>query len=449
MAGQSSLTTSRLAALSLSPSRIAQLGVKQDARGSITSEDENAGSTRERKRTGKDGEGEVIEAELEGRKGKQEGLTVRPDLSRRSSTLESLSDEEDDDGGVAEGYGVEQEEGKTERENGEERKAYDLAGIPIIRTDPPPDSSPSPSNTSPPRPVIIVAPTAHAGSSRDRSPPPSYEHAILPSALEQSSSPPTSNGQSKRPMSATARGKQRDDGNAVGHGHDSAREDERPARRGGDVMLELLPNSDTDEEDVFSRGQTQASPSTASNTVREPAHEVPHSPPKRSPGTPAIFLPALGQPSSARRKHRPILAKSSRTRSSYTGPVEMIDRSGEGWADSLVDDDYESDNLTSSTGYDVSSSHESLPRRPNLVSSTSSFIRSLPSPSSGAFTQDVRILGWKIVGGRTGRMSSRGGTGQAGEVETGDEHAHVEDPQKPRMGAYVGRSHQVLRPMLY
>jgi hypothetical protein len=439
MAGQSSLTTSRLAALSLSPSRIAQLGVKHDAREGFSSGDENAASTREGKRTSKAGESAVSRKKGEEEGGKNEGLTVRPDLSRRSSTLESLSDGSDDDGEVAEGSAAKQEDGKEEGRSDEERSIGQ--GIPIIRTEPPEDSlseSSSP-KTSSYKPVISS--DARPGPSRDRSPPPSYEHAILPSTLQQSSSPPSPN--TRRSLSATARGKQRDVGDAVRQGYDSGRESGTSGHgRGserGEAMLELLPNSETDEEDVFSHRQIQPSRNTNPISTRNPAPDLHQTASTNSPKTPVIFLPSLGQPSSARRKHRPLLAKSSRTRSSYTGPVEMIDRSGEGWADSLVDDESGSD-MAASTGYDLASDQESIPTRPTLASSTSSFIRSLPSPSSGAFTQDVRILGWKIVGGRTGRVSSRDVSGQVVDGDTEDGHVHVEDQQKPRMGAYVGKS---------
>jgi hypothetical protein len=447
MAGQSSLTTSRLAALSLSPSRIAQLGVKHEAREGLSSGDENGSSTREPKRTSKAGESVVSGRKGDEEGGKHEGLMARPDLSRRSSTLESLSDEgdDDDDDDVAEGRAAKQGEGNEEGRSDEERSIGQ--GIPTIRTEPPQGSSPesSPPKPSPPRPVITTAAQSDArpGPSRDRSPPPSYEHAILPSTLQQSSSPPSPGGQTRRPMSATARGKRRDVGEENRQGHDSGREGGTLAPRSGsergEPMLELLPNSDTDEEDVFARRQTQSSPNTTTIPPRNPAPHLPHTSSTQTPKTPAIFLPSLGQPSSTRRKHRPLLAKSSRTRSSYTGPVEMIDRSGEGWADSLVDDDSGSD-MAASTGYDLASDQESVPTRPTLASSTSSFIRSLPSPSSGAFTQDVRILGWKIVGGRTGRVSSRDVGGQVVDGETEDGHVHVEDQQKPRMGAYVGKS---------
>lgn len=439
MAGQSSLTTSRLAALSLSPSRIAQLGVKHDARESNGSGDENGSSTREGKRADNVAEGKVLRGERSEGKGKQERLSVRPELSRRSSTLESLSDEGDGDDEPVEGCAMQQEEAKAESVNEDEARLPGADGIPSIDTEPPQDLSPvlSSPNTAASRPCNNPVSTAQAGSSRDRSPPPSYEHAILPSALQQSSSASTSIGQNARPMSATARGKQRDDEDGIaGDSHDGVMENGRVGGRSGHAMLELLPNSDTDEEDVFSHTQTRTSTSTAAPSTRHPVHDAHQDPMNRSPRTPAIFLPSLGQPSSGRRKHRPLLAKSSRTRSSYTGPVEIIDRSGEGWADSLVEE-YDSD---SAAGYDVASSRESLPTRPNMVSSTSSFIRSLPSPSSGAFTQDVKILGWKIVGGRTGKMGSREMAGRAEDAETGEEHGHKEDQQKPRMGAYVGKS---------
>lgn len=443
MAGQSSLTTSRLAALSLSPSRIAQLGVKQDARES--SGDENTGSTREGKRSGRLGDSAVEHGERRQEEGKQEGLVARPDLPRRSSTLESLSDEGDDDGEVAKEYTVKQRDEEAKRRIEGEGNAGAASEIPIIRTEPPRDSSPesSPPKTSSAEPVINAAATqdSRPGPSRDRSPPPSYEHAILPSALQQSVSPPPPNAW--RPMSAAARGKQRDVGDEAWQGNDSGREGgtfvPRSRNERGEAMLELLPNSDTDEEDMFSHRQTQPTPNTTSIPTRNPAPDSPHTSSTNSAKVPAIFLPSLGQPSSARRKHRPLLAKSSRTRSSYTGPVEMIDRSGEGWADSLVDEESGSD-MAASTGYDLSPDQESPPTRPNLASSTSSFIRSLPSPSSGAFTQDVRILGWKIVGGRAGRLTSRDMVGPVGDVDTEDGHVHVEDQQKPRMGAYVGKS---------
>ncbi|GHJ84078.1 hypothetical protein NliqN6_0480 [Naganishia liquefaciens] len=444
MAAQSSLTTSRLAALSLSPSRIAQLGVKHDARESHSSGDENVSSSREGKNARKAAEGDVVGGEHGKHEAKQEGLSVRPDLSRRSSTLESLSDEGDDDSGQLQGCGIEQEDDKGEESSEVKTQVNDAAGSSTIGTPPAHDSSPISASTSTasPKPANNTISTARAGSSRDRSPPPSYEHAILPSALQQSSAASVSTDQSVRSMSATARGKQRDTGNTnEGDVNDSRTATGSAGQRRGEPMLELLPNSDTEEEDVFSSSQIRTEPSTGTASERRVPNDPHHNPANRSPQTPAIFLPALGQPSSGKRRHRPLLAKSSRTRSSYTGPVEIIDRSGEGWADSLVEEDAASD---SAEVYDVSSSHESLPARPNLASSTSSFIRSLPSPSSGAFTQDVRILGWKIVGGRTGKASVREGGGRAGDAETAEEHGHEEDQQKPRMGAYVVYECQVM-----
>lgn len=439
MAGQSSLTTSRLAALSLSPSRIAQLGVKHDARESNGSGDENASSVREGKKADKAGEGKVFEGERSTGEGKQEGLSVRPELSRRSSTLESLSDEGDGDDEPAQRCAMQQEEARAESVDEAEARLPGAEGIPSIHTEAPRDSTPvlSPPNTAASRPCNNPVSTAQAGSSRDRSPPPSYEHAILPSALEHSSSASTAIGQIARPMSATARGKQRDDGDGIaGDDHDGVTENRRMGGRRGQAMLELLPNSDTDEEDAFSHAQARPSTSTAATASRHPVHDPHQDPTDRSPRTPAIFLPSLGQPSTGRSKHRPRLTKSSRTRSSYTGPVEIIDRSGEGWADSLVED-YDSD---SAAGYDVASSRDSLPTRPSMTSSTSSFIRSMPAPSSGAFTQDVKILGWKIVGGRTRKMGPREVAGRPEDAETGEEHGPKEDQQKPRMGAYVGES---------
>jgi hypothetical protein len=117
----------------------------------------------------------------------------------------------------------------------------------------------------------------------------------------------------------------------------------------------------------------------------------------------------------------------------------MIDRSGEGWAESLADEEAEA---VPEGGYDFSPQLDT-PTRPALLSgSSSSFIRALPSPSSGAFTQDARILGWKIIGGRYKTTRDRNGNGR----ETGngmwsgreDHDSGIDDPQKPGIGAYVG-----------
>lgn len=234
-------------------------------------------------------------------------------------------------------------------------------------------------------------------------------------------------------MSARRRGKQRDM-------QDTEREDGAGGRRlerGEGVMLELLANSDTSEgEEVFPEHTARSSPPRAN---RQQENDPPARQDRASHSV--LLAPQLGKPSPVRRKRPPILSSTTRTRSSYTGPVEMIDRSGEGWAEAMVDDE---DHAVPPTGYDVTPHLDTPTRSVLLSSSTSSFIRALPSPSSGAFTQDARIVGWKIVGGksRTPRDRDRNDWrfGNEAVMGTGEHDSGVDDPQKPGIGAYVGTS---------
>lgn len=234
-------------------------------------------------------------------------------------------------------------------------------------------------------------------------------------------------------MSARRRGKQRDM-------QDTEREDGAGGRcveRGEGVMLELLANSDTSEgEEMFPENTARSSPPQA---IRQQEND-PTPWQDRAPDS-VLLAPQLGKPSPVRRKRPPILSSTTRSRSSYTGPVEMIDRSGEGWAESMVD---EEDDAVPATGYDVASSPDTPLRLALLSGTSSSFIRALPSPSSGAFTQDARILGWKIVGGKSKmpRDRDRHGRRLGDEMSfrTGENDSGVDDPQKPGVGAYGGMS---------
>lgn len=414
MTAHPSLTTSRLAALSLSPSRIAQLGVKHDSPRVDDAEDGDAVSFDRRHKDKQPPSDSVDDKNYpgDGSEGmKHASLTVpRPDVSRRSSTLDSLSDEGEDVDGFA--VGTEDTGSPGDRDvhggSGKERAVSELERIRDAPASNPSEQSPVPS----------TIPITAAGSSRQRSPPPSYEHAILPSALHQSSLSPLRNDraqeqESSQPMSARRRGKQRDMG-------DSGRDGGVVRGSGGGGMLELLPNSDTsDGEEVFLR-QTAGSSSPPTRRREEPSHT-----PRQDRPQAVLLASHLGKPSSVRRKRPPILT-TTRARSSYTGPVEMIDRSGEGWAESMVNED---DDTGTETGYDMTPDGET-PVRPAFLSGTSSFIRALPSPSSGAFTKDARILGWKIVGGRTKSVQHR--------ADEGGHDSGVEELEKPRLGAYVG-----------
>lgn len=425
MAAHSSLTTSRLAALSLSPSRIAQLGVKHDSRGSSENGDGSSDGGKDRSRSKSAGKGKDNEGSDEGKNGM---LSVpRPEMERRSSTLDSLSDEDDDPEGNAAGTKDMSNTGGQQLKAGESVESGSAKEDTTIQLEP---TRGTPSVEPSALPETNIAKTSDASSSRQRSPPPSYDFAILPSALHQSASATTprthGQGEDAEPMSARRRGKQRDM-------RDSEHEDGagRGEGRGSGTMLELLENSDTSEAEEFSIQTSRPSPPHPSrrNEDRHPLRQD-----RAKPS--ALLAPQLGKPSTARRKHPAILKSTTRSRSSYTGPVEMIDRSGEGWAESIVDEDI----TPVVEGYDISSTPDT-PTRPVLVSGASSFIRALPSPSSGAFTQDARILGWKIVGGRSkfprdGEVRGRGlwsDTGMGREHDSG-----VEDAQKPGLGAYVG-----------
>lgn len=439
MAGHSSLTTSRLAALSLSPSRIAQLGVKNGSRGSSENGDPDTSDHGKRNGPLRNGTADGKDGQAASTEGKRQLLNVpKPEMERRSSGLDSLSDEDDDD--TAEGNAAEAKDtnsidgppvevGRTDGvENGKEVPAH------RYEQETPSAEGSAQSHVS----ANDVPSTTNASSSRQRSPPPSYDFAILPSALHHSASASTSTkhdqNDDSEPMSARRRGKQRDmrdsgRGDAPGHwraGHTSG------------AMLELLENSDTSGgEDAFPPETTRSSP------PRSPRRdETRHSQRQHRPAPSPLLTPQLGKPSTARRKRPAILASTTRSRSSYTGPVEMIDRSGEGWAESIADEE-----TPAVEGYDMSSAPDT-PTRPVLVSSTSSFIRALPSPSSGAFTQDVRIIGWKIVGGRSKFPRDGEGRGRGLWSDTaGREHdSGVEDVQKPGIGAYVGTSLSCIRP---
>lgn len=434
MTAHPSLTTSRLAALSLSPSRIAQLGVKQGSRGSSDNGETDA-LTRGNKgepsgNTSADGKSNH-EGDSEERKGSSLNVP-KPEIKRRSSSLNSLSDDGDDDGDGADGFAT----GDESESSGDGRNVGLGSGkeAVVVSQEPMRNARTTDNSASIPVPTTVSSHPA-ASTSRERSPPPSYDYAILPSSLHQSTLTSPSNNHTQNEdaesMSARRRGKQRDM-------RDSGREDGAGGRsvEGREkAMLEMLPNSDTSEgEDGFPQQTLRPSPP---HSRRDEEDEPP---PRQNRAPHSVLLaPQLGKSSSVRRKRPPILATSTRSRSSYTGPVEMIDRSGEGWAESLADEEAEA---VPEGGYDLSPQLDT-PTRPALLSgSSSSFIRALPSPSSGAFTQDARILGWKIIGGRYKTTRDRNGNGR----ETGngmwsgreDHDSGIDDPQKPGIGAYVG-----------
>ncbi|KAJ9098852.1 hypothetical protein QFC20_005859 [Naganishia adeliensis] len=197
----------------------------------------------------------------------------RPEMERRSSTLDSLSDEGEDEGedeGDKNGEDGFATDGDSERDGDcEDVGAGSMKeGVGLL-----PESTKDTGTIQPSASLPLhttISSTSAASSSRERSPPPSYDYAILPSALHQSSLPSPANNlaqnEDAEPMSARRRGKQRDM-------QDTEREDGaggRRVERGEGVMLELLANSDTSEgEEVFPENTARSSLPTGESTTRE------------------------------------------------------------------------------------------------------------------------------------------------------------------------------------
>ncbi|KAJ9091415.1 hypothetical protein QFC19_009125 [Naganishia cerealis] len=545
MTSGSSLTSTRLAALSLSPSRIAQLGiVKSDHEGSTSGEESRMPNLEGRKveRHGEadsgaelgagsnllgvpDAETKRITQQVQQESKIPGKAPQRPDAARRTSTLDSLDGDECDEGSSIKEASVmndlQQAEPSEQVEKGLQQRVVsnltDKVGDDIGMNN---SSSReqaitnSPSHSGAPIPPIQIHITAdestspvpsHDSSSlprKPRSPPPSYEHAITPTALVRSSSHTqrgtatlgginpimsahvgtgtTTGARSKGKQRAVAHGTDGDESMDASHTAPSATKRNKPKKGAHQVLLQLLPNSDTDGEDADfvhkdANGPGRASSSSGFHLVAE---HLPSSSLRASDQLSERLRPLLVPQQARRRSFTPAGVMPSRhsktglsrpdTRRAYTGPVEMVDRTRGSQESSDAEGNGEEDGdglMTpiSGTGTGTGTPDEtngyhlfptaispaageaSLPL-PKITKTSptisSAGTRMLSSSFDGAFTADVYISGWKIIGGKTKRVISPSPRNEADSSnrERGmDSHGHdVVELQKGRLGAYVG-----------
>ncbi|KAJ9094063.1 hypothetical protein QFC21_006164 [Naganishia friedmannii] len=549
---RSSLTSTRLAALSLSPSRIAQLGVaKHDHEGSLTGNDSSkhhdTGNRESEAQEGQSSKSSVLLGAGEGG-GKRpieqngglktaEDMPRRPNTDRRKSSLNSL-DEDDDEGeersprkesgmvnGVGEGglssqvekvHAQEVVSNRQNKVNGDTNEHSSTTGHQ--------SESSSTSSTSRTTPPSSALPTIHISSdvptspsptpihdtpmnipARPRSPPPSYDFATSPSALHRSSpkgyavgGSPTRNGRSsadsarfvaesevgEEVVTSRRKGKQRafiPDDLASSHASTSPPASLTNRQRTGNehAMLELLPNSDTEGEGVTNLPQEETSDTTGPSSRATSPPQTDAS--SATLGTAERLRPLL-LPQARTRSFTPPLSPSSilvgpsrsrrpGSRRAYTGPVQIIDRTGEseevsdaeedggveGWVTPMSGADVGTGTNTpvETTGYHLSPSIQAIsPTSPlgsqkTMITASSASERHLPNPTTDvAFTADVYISGWKIIGGRTKGVvspsalpSSNTGVERDGMGRSPTAHGHGHDVvelQKGRLGAYVG-----------